>query len=287
MNDLSGIEFRHLRYFAAVAEAGTVTEAARRLHITQPSLSQQIRALERRVAAPLFHRGPVGMSLTAAGQTLLDGANRALGELHAAMTSARGAALPARIGVCHGLPQEVLATAEQLVTRNRSLHLGYHAVDSHDQADRLRTGKLDFGILRGPADETGLTTRVLADQPLGVVVGRAHPLADRTSVTWPELDGQRLLWFPESAASGYASTVLAQLAVHGWTPRTTPGDHDHSSHTLFRHALLGDDTVIALRPAAAVADDPALTWLPLGTDAPRERLLLAAPTATIWSRLLA
>ena len=116
---LSGVELRQLRYFAAVAEAGTVTEAARRLHIAQPSLSQQIRLLARRIGTPLFRRLPHGMELTDAGRLLLGGVDKALSELSSSVSAARGTAAALAVGVCRGVPQAVLAAAEQASTLGR------------------------------------------------------------------------------------------------------------------------------------------------------------------------
>src|SRR5262249_12861166 len=66
-----GVELRHLRYFAAVADAGTFTRAAERLFVAQPTLSQQIQRLEQIVGTPLLHRRRAGVQLTAAGPPLL------------------------------------------------------------------------------------------------------------------------------------------------------------------------------------------------------------------------
>ena len=73
-----GLELRHLRYFAAVADAGTVTRAAERLFIAQPTLSQQIQRLEQVIGTPLLHRGRDGVQLTGAGTMLLDAARDVL-----------------------------------------------------------------------------------------------------------------------------------------------------------------------------------------------------------------
>ncbi len=75
------MELRHLRYFIAVAEAGSVTVAAeKRLHTAQPSLSRQLRDVEREVGAPLFTRGARGVDLTDAGRAFLVHARVAVGE---------------------------------------------------------------------------------------------------------------------------------------------------------------------------------------------------------------
>ncbi len=285
MDDLPGVELRQLRYFAAVAEAGTVTEAARRLSIAQPSLSQQIRLLERRIGTPLFQRLPQGMELTEGGRLLLDGVNRAFGELRSSIAAARAVALTATVGVCRGVAQSVLAQAEQILTRGRRLRLAFQPVDSQRQCDLLRAGTLAFGILRTPVDASGLELCTVNDEPLGVVLHGRHPLADRPELTWSELSGQRLLWFPSERAPGYAAAILACLRDHGWTPDTLP--EDHSSHTLFRHRLIGHDDLVALRTQSGSVGDPDLVWRPVGPKPPHERLVLAAAAHTSWARRLA
>src|SRR6201996_2102507 len=74
----AGLELRHLRYLVAVADAGTVTRAAERLFIAQPTLSQQIRRLEQILGTPLLVRGRDGVRLTAAGAVLLEAARDVL-----------------------------------------------------------------------------------------------------------------------------------------------------------------------------------------------------------------
>ena len=90
------MELRHLRYFVAVAETGSLTVAAeRRLHTSQPSLSRQIRDLEQQVGVELLSRSAHGVELTAAGRAFLDHARLALTQVDAAREAARKAALPA------------------------------------------------------------------------------------------------------------------------------------------------------------------------------------------------
>src|ERR1700758_2963693 len=73
-----GLELRHLRYFVAVADAGTFTHAAERIFIARQTLSQQILRLEQIVGTPLLHRGRGGVQLTGAGTMLLDAARDVL-----------------------------------------------------------------------------------------------------------------------------------------------------------------------------------------------------------------
>src|SRR5580692_8937822 len=89
------MELRHLRYFVAVAEEGSLTNAAeRRLHTAQPSLSRQIRDLELEVGVALLERGARGIALTAAGRVFLDHARLALLQVEAASDAARRVARP-------------------------------------------------------------------------------------------------------------------------------------------------------------------------------------------------
>src|SRR3984893_8859510 len=91
------MELRHLRYFVAVAEEGSLTLAAeKRLHTAQPSLSRQIRNLEYEVGAELMSRSVHGIELTAAGKVFLDHARLALAQVDAGVEAARKAGKPAR-----------------------------------------------------------------------------------------------------------------------------------------------------------------------------------------------
>src|SRR6195952_1278785 len=91
------MELRHLRYFVAVAEEGSLTVAAeKRLHTAQPSLSRQLRDLEHEVGTQLFTRGARGIALTPAGRAFLDHARLALSQAAEAIQAARRAARPAK-----------------------------------------------------------------------------------------------------------------------------------------------------------------------------------------------
>src|SRR5580692_8773799 len=93
----AAMELRHLRYFIAVAEEGSLTVAAeKRLHTAQPSLSRQIRDLEYEVGVQLMSRSVHGIELTAAGKAFLDHARLTLTQVDAAVEAARRAAEPAR-----------------------------------------------------------------------------------------------------------------------------------------------------------------------------------------------
>src|SRR5467141_2748427 len=144
-----GMELRHLRYFIAVAEEGSVTLAAeRRLHTAQPSLSRQIRDLEMEVGAQLLIRSVRGIELTAAGRAFLDHARLALAQVEAAGEAARRAAQPAKLSFALGfltgqemdwLPEAMRILRDELPTIEVTVSSRY----SPDLAEALVRGKLD------------------------------------------------------------------------------------------------------------------------------------------------
>ncbi|MFB9907657.1 LysR family transcriptional regulator [Allokutzneria oryzae] len=268
MAELGGIELRHLRYFLAVADVGTVTAAARELNIAQPSLSQQISTLERRAGAKLFHRTARGVELTAAGGALASAARKAFGVLEAGLGAVRAAVVPVLVGICSGVSGELLERLES----DLGGEVRFEPVESAAQPALLRSGRLDLGVLRMPVPVEGLAVTELSQEPLGVVVHRSHPLAKESTVDWPDLEGQRLLWFPEERAPGYANAVLDHIAAAGWSP--VPHRVPQSGHTLFKHVLARNADLVALRPHAAVSADAELVWIPLQRNAPRERMAL-------------
>src|SRR6202049_4324415 len=148
------MELRHLRYFVAVAEAGSLTEAAeRRLHPRQRARSRQIRDWEYEVGVELLSRGARGVELTAAGKALLDHARLALMQVDAAVEAARRAAPPARktfaIGFQTGhemnwLPRAMYVLRDELKNIQVTVSSDY----SPDLAEALVRGRLDVAFLR-------------------------------------------------------------------------------------------------------------------------------------------
>ncbi|GAA4004250.1 hypothetical protein GCM10022247_26590 [Allokutzneria multivorans] len=264
MAQLDGIELRHLRAFLAVVEAGTITGAAEDLRIAQPSLSQQISGLERRVGVKLFHRNARGVRLTPAGDALAAAARKAFSVLSDGLDAARSVLVEVVVGLCSGVPGELLHRLRAEIDGE----VRFEPADSAAQPGLLRAGALDFGVVRLPVPLEGLEITVLVEQPLGVVVHLSHPLAGVSTVDWNSLEGQRLLWFSEDRAPGYANAVLEHAASAGWNPvlhRAPAG------HTLFTYELSSQRDLVALRPSA---DDSELVWIPFAQNPPVERLAL-------------
>src|SRR5438105_5118537 len=148
------MELRHLRYFVAVAEAGSLTVAAeKKLHTAQPSLSRQIRDLEYEVGVQLMSRSVHGIELTAAGRAFLDHARLALTQAEAAAEAARRAAQPIKptfaMGFLTGQEANWLPRATGLLRDELSnIEIRVSSDHSRTLADDLQRGKLHIAFLR-------------------------------------------------------------------------------------------------------------------------------------------
>jgi LysR family hca operon transcriptional activator len=189
------MELRHLRYFIAVAEEGSLTVAAKkRLHTAQPSLSRQIRDLEYEVGVPLLTRSVHGVDLTAAGRAFLDHARLALTQAEAAVDAARRAAQPAKqvfaVGFTTGQEVDWLPRATNLL-RGELANIEIRVSSDHSAtlATELLQGKLDIAFLRAE-QIPDIEIRVIAKEPLVVILPSDHKLAHRKTVDVRNLVGE-------------------------------------------------------------------------------------------------
>ena len=189
------MELRHLRYFVAVVEEGSLTTAAeRRLHTSQPSLSRQIRDLEDQVGAELLSRSVNGVELTAAGKAFLDHARLALMQVDAAVEAARKAALPARktfaIGFQTGhemnwLPRAMHVLRDEL----KNIEVKISSDLSPDLAEALVRGRLDLAFLRVERSYD-LEFHVVDQEPLIVLMPSDHRLTAKQAIHPREFVGE-------------------------------------------------------------------------------------------------
>jgi LysR family transcriptional regulator, hca operon transcriptional activator len=192
------MELRHLRYFVAVVEEGSLTTAAElRLHTSQPSLSRQMRDLEYQVGAELLSRSVHGVELTAAGKAFLDHARLALAQVDAAVEAARRAAQPARktfaIGFQTGeemnwLPKAMHVLRDELKNIQVTVSSDY----SPALAEALARGRLDVAFLR---TETtfDLGYEVVDHEPLIVLMPSDHRLTNREAIHPREFIGETFI----------------------------------------------------------------------------------------------
>jgi DNA-binding transcriptional LysR family regulator len=257
------IELRLLRYFAVVAEELHVGNAAARLFISQPALSQQIRALEEQVGLPLFVRHPRGMALTEAGEVLLAEARELLGgsdRLEATVEELRrGRTAGLRVGLPPGLPPSLLPELlASLREREPEARIEVRELTTPEQLTGLHDGSVDLGLVREPVDDNRLARRTLLVEPLGVSLPAGHPLADRPSLTLLELADELFVCFPRPWAPSLHDVLVRELRERGIDARFQ--DSAHLSTTVGMVAA-GDGLTLSAAPW--LDGVPAIVWRPL------------------------
>lgn len=200
------MELRHLRYFTVLAGTLNFTRAAERLHVTQSTLSHQIRQLEDEIGQPLFERVGRRVSLTEAGDEFLHHAAQALRAIDLGLGALRQDAVQStgllRIGATHTfmldfLP-DCLASFQQ---RHPQVKVVVDELAASDIAARLQDGALDLGIAYQPSTPGSLQFEPLYHEEMVLVVSPRHAFGRRKRVRMVELNRQRLALLPPSYAT--------------------------------------------------------------------------------------
>jgi LysR family transcriptional regulator, hca operon transcriptional activator len=246
------MELRHLRYFVAVAEEGSLTVAAeRRLHTSQPSLSRQIRDLEDEVGAQLMVRGARGIELTAAGRVFLDHARLALAQVEAAGEGARRAAEPAKqsfaLGFLTGqeidwLPEAIRLLRDELPNLEITISSQY----SPELAAALVRGKLDVAFLRPETQATGLAFKLVTKEPLVAVLPADHRLGSLEAINPQDIAGETFIGVSDTAP-------VLRVVIDDYLRRSGVDirpDHE-VDHLAMAMSLVASTRGVALLPAYA------------------------------------
>jgi DNA-binding transcriptional LysR family regulator len=219
------VDIRQLNYFIAVAEERHFGRAAKRLHMAQPPLSQQIRQLEEQLGVRLLNRTTRRVDLTAAGQLLLDRGRQIvndIGTLEADVYQVgKGATGVLRVGfsgsATYGVMPQIARLAKQVLP-GLSLALNGEMLTPSMEAG-LRDGTLDAALLRPPVSSQEIDYRVVAQEPLVVAVPSFSALAEDRSVAMHELQDQDFIAYaPESVLYRITSDLCRQA---GFQPRIT------------------------------------------------------------------
>lgn len=201
------MELRHLRYFVAVAEEGSLTVAAeRRLHTAQPSLSRQIRDLEYEVGVQLLTRSARGIELTAAGRAFLEHARLVLAQVDAAVAAAQLAAQPPKpsfaLGFLTGQEMDWLPDAMRILKDELpNIDVTVSSQYSPQLAEGLVRGKLDLAFLRPEPQMPNLEYKLVIQEPLVVVLPGDHRLASRGAIAIQDIAEETFLGMSKRAPS--------------------------------------------------------------------------------------
>ncbi|MEU8658933.1 LysR family transcriptional regulator [Actinoplanes philippinensis] len=210
---------RALECLVAVADTGSITDAARLLHSSQPAVSQQIAALERETRTALLRREARGVTLTPAGRAALAEARRAIDAAASAVRSARatgeaeGGSL--RLACAQSLTVPLLAPVIRAWHRHHPrVAISIREAVSPDGLFNPADGEtVDVFVLPGPVDGR-FTTTVLAEEEIVVTAPRGHRLAAAGAVTLAELDGADLVHFaPDNSLSDWLDRSLSAAGL--------------------------------------------------------------------------
>lgn len=213
------MELRHLESFLAIADELHFGRAAARLHISQPSLSQHLRHLERSIGTRLVDRGPHQVALTAAGQVFRAEARRLLDYLHDAVETTRevgtGRAGTVRVGFNYPAGRRLLPETLNRLSRNHPrLRPVLLEKRSGPQLAELAAGELDIALVFGTPADPCFASRTAFRTSLMALVGAGHPLYGRDDVTFTELADHPCILFGRdlSPAAHDALTGAAECA---------------------------------------------------------------------------
>lgn len=266
------MEFRELRAFVAVAEEGSFSAAARRVHVSQPALSQTVNALERELGVQLVVRSNVGVRLTDSGAQLLARARAMLADHDAAvaaLTDRGGASGAIRLGVPLEMPAELLADALARLAAefpDAAVQVRHHS--SAAALAALTAGELDVGLVRQRPTGQQLDSVLVLREPLGVLLSsdRAQAFAGTGGVGLDRLAGLAWLAFGREDSPAWYDEVVAVLRSHGHELAVAP-DADRLLIPEVKLAAVAGGSAFSLAPPAWSQPIPAgVQWCPLTGD---------------------
>jgi DNA-binding transcriptional LysR family regulator len=248
------VELRQIRSFLSLAETLHFGRTAELIHLSQPALSLQIRALEEELGVRLFERNRRKTTLTAAGFAFRDNAARALSQLEQAVRRARLAANGKlgllRIGFISTAGSEIVPNIiRQFRELNPEVEFSLRAIPTADQVQMLETGSLDIGFLRLPiGGHSALEVVTVHREPFVLVVPACHELAKRKRVRLSEVSGQDFVMYERTFTPGFHDLIFGMLRDARIVPHVSQTAAEISTLISLIDAHMG----IAILPASAV-----------------------------------
>jgi len=217
------LDLHRLEQLIAVAEEGSVTKAAARLHLSQQALSTSLRNLEREVGVELLDRGSAGIRLLPAGEELVADARVLRGLARSALRRVRqvgrGERDVLRLGHTPAVTgDEVGVLLRDVAERHPGLHVEPHLRYPTELCDQLLDGDLDLGLCRGMRDVRGLVRTTVTRHRLHLAVSEDHPLAGRDSVQLGELADHTIVVWGRLKNSGYTDLLVSYCRQAGFEP---------------------------------------------------------------------
>jgi len=266
------MDLRQMRYFLALAEERNFGRAAERLHMAQPPLTRQIRALEEELDTALFVRTSKGVDLTQAGLALLDEVPNLLALAQRARDRTRlaGQGRAGRIDIAT-FGSGVLDVIPRLLARfhdaRPDVKLVLHNLTKAEQIDALRERRITVGFNRLVPPEPDLVVETVLREKLTVALHEGHPLCARERVRIADMAGEPLIVYPNVPMRGLAEEVIAAFRAEGVTARVEHQVED----VLTAVALVGGNFGLCVTTASAASLRlPGVVYRPLDSRALRD-----------------
>jgi DNA-binding transcriptional LysR family regulator len=270
---------RRLRYFVAVAQTLHFGRAAAELHIAQPALSQQIKALEADLGVRLLERDNRNVALTDAGRVLLEEATeilrateRARARTVAAAMGDTGALRISYVRSAPGWPTTAIIDDFRQKFPNVTLSLSSGFTATH--VEGLREGRLDLAFVHPPVGADELACLLLAEEPLVAAVRSDHPLVECGTITVDELRRQPIVWWPREQSPGLHDRLYAR--IWGSQQPAPVARVEPDEEQMLRAAADGAGVVMLLRSRAEMLRVAGTTILDI------EKPPLTAEVALAW-----
>ena len=217
------MDLRRLRYFAALAEQLNFTRAAELMHVTQSTLSHQIKQLEAEVGHQLFDRTGKRVVITEIGEQLLPKFKRALQDIDDSILAIQGKTLAfsghLRLGVTHSLNISLIPNCVgELFTRHPSMKVSIKELSADTIARSIESDELDMGITYRPRNGSMLSFEPLCHDEMALIVAPSHPFASRKRIRMSELHQRELILYTKNTATqefldGWFKSVGAEPIV--------------------------------------------------------------------------
>jgi len=267
------MELRQLRYIVALSQERNFLRAAKRVNITQPTLSHQIKKLEEEIGTPLFERSSHGVRMTAAGQKFIPYAIATLDNLEKGIAELReeSHAISGKIAIGaiptispYLLPDVLIG----LRTEAPQLSLELYEETTSSLLESLKAGKIELGILALPIADAGIVSRSLGKEEFLLAVAKQHPLSKRRQVTAKIIKEEKLLILQEGhcfadQALEYCKTIRddAQIIFQG-----------SSLTSVMKLASVGEGLTLVPKMAANVKENPDLAFIPFSAPKPNREI---------------
>ena len=254
------MDLRHVRNAITIARAGSLRRASAVLHIAQPTLSEQLRALEKEIGVELFTRSSSGMRLTEAGEVFLAQATVAVDAIERAVTAARSKGQTVRLGVADGLGDVVA----RLLSQVQGARLRVAPMCTAEQIISIMDGTLQAGLGYAPGSLPRGVARMLVQRaPVLALLPRDHRLASSETLRLAALAAEPRV-MPESDAVAGARRFLEGFVRLGLHPRLGPGAATHDAAVALVES--GAGYTLCVRGGLPVPER--LTFIPVAEEIP-------------------